>query len=321
MNYFGLLKKSSAEGLVGLYLKPDGIGYAQIQQSSKQGLEILGCDFLNFDQSNLQQEALQGLVSACQATGSPCIAALSPEYVSLTHMESPKVDPSEYIEAIRWQLRDKIDFDPQLAVVDYFNMPGTKQSISHSIYAVAVNEQVIKEKVALIKPSGLKLQQIDITELALKHFAIHLDAEDHGLAVVHLFKQQGLLQIVHNRLLVMTRRLGIGLDAFQLNPNDEVDPERQKSRVMDKLVLEIQRSLDYYESHFKKAPIQSVALPPLEHRLPTLTSYISTQLALHAWTIDINSQFHCQNEIAEPIQIECIPAIGTALSYFQDSAP
>ena len=321
MNFFGLLNKQSSTDLVGLYLKPNGIGYAQVRKNSDQKLDILACEFLDFEQPDQQQEALEQIVNSCNAKGANCIAALSPQYVNIIHLETPKVENDELVSAIRWQLRDKIDFDPQLAAIAFINMPGARQEVSTYINAIAVNQQIIKEKIALIKPSGLNLSKIDITELAIKNFALSINQDSgSGLAIIHLFLGQGVLQIIHNNQLYMTRRLGVGRDSFKIDPMNEMDPERQKKRVMDKLVLEIQRSLDYYESHFKNPPIQSVALPPLEGKIPEFASYISTQLALHAWTIDLNSQFTCHTDIDEPTQIECIPAIGTALSAFEGDA-
>jgi len=305
MNLLHFLHKKKTTDTIGLYLKPDGIAYAQLHLDKTQP-QICSCHAISTERPEEQQQTLLNIVRSSQTQGLDCVVALAPNYVDMVHLSMPNVEPAEIPSAIRWQLQDKIEIDPQTAMVDYFNMPGPQDTVSEHIYAVAAAAHVIKEKLALVKPSGLNLQKIDIAELAIHHVAQCLDEATEGLAMIHLFKDQGLLQITQNKTLYLTRRLNIGIEHFEQAP--------QQQRALDGLVLEIQRSLDFYESHFKKAPIQSIALPPLAHMIPSLSSYVSTQLALHAWILDLNERFHCDSMIEEHVQIECIPAIGAALN-------
>ena len=59
---------------------------------------------------------------------------------------------------------------------------------------------------------------------------------------------------------------------------DAIAPEQQQA--MDAIVLEVQRSLDYYESHFGQPPINSLVIAPLQQNVPGLVDYFASNLGV-----------------------------------------
>jgi MSHA biogenesis protein MshI len=310
-NIFGKNKKP--EGVVGLYITQDGIAYAHLVCDENDHPHLHPCQFISTGDLDAQKMALKMLVDSYACVGVDCIAVPSSEFINIVHIERPEVDDKDLVGAIRWQLRDHIDYDPQDAIIDYFNMPGQSHEISRSIYAVAANYETIESQATIIKAAGLKLKKIDITELALKNFAMQISDSENGIAIVHFFGKTGLLQIIHQQTLFLTRQINIGLDSFHFSA-EEFDIDVQKTRMMDRLVLEIQRSLDFYESHFKKPHVKNIAIPPLEETVPELAKYVSTELAINAWSINIKDLFSCAKKIDESLESVCTLAIGAALS-------
>ena len=83
--------------------------------------------------------------------------------------------------------------------------------------------------------------------------------------------------------------------------------------VLDGLVVEVQRSLDYYDSHFSQAPIRHLVVAPLAVQVPGMTEYLARQLGLSARVVDLNAVVDSRASIDADLQARCVPVIGEAL--------
>ncbi|NKB38817.1 MAG: hypothetical protein GKR93_16925 [Gammaproteobacteria bacterium] len=82
---------------------------------------------------------------------------------------------------------------------------------------------------------------------------------------------------------------------------------------LDTVIVEIQRSLDYYESHFAMPQISSLVITPLSQELPGVAEYISGQLDIPTRILDIQSLIDSELELDSQMQSQCLLAIGAAL--------
>ncbi|KXS49401.1 MAG: hypothetical protein AWU57_5130, partial [Marinobacter sp. T13-3] len=135
---------------------------------------------------------------------------------------------------------------------------------------VAARKSLVQELVALVNNADLKLQQIDIAELALRNFAAGLDAGNVGVAVVHLRDRYGQMVVCRGETLYLSRRLELSYD-------DLLDASKQEEAVQA-LALEMQRSMDYFESQLGQAPPAIIRLVARDSVLP-LTSMLGSYMA------------------------------------------
>ena len=81
--------------------------------------------------------------------------------------------------------------------------------------------------------------------------------------------------------------------------------------VVSDVALEVQRSLDYFESHYDQRPIVDLVLGP--GASAEFTAILADQLGLTVAVLDLNDLF----DVAEPIPVEqqsaVIVALGAAL--------
>lgn len=180
----------------------------------------------------------------------PAHLVLGREDYHLLLVEAPPVPESELREALRWRIRDLIDFPPQEAVLDAFLLPEDRTRAGRRMAYVAVTRrELIARRVEQMHSLRLDLQVIDIPELALRNLVSHLYDTERGLALVRVGAGQGSLHIVRGVDLHLARRFELPYDGGLL----EELPE-------EKLVLEIQRSLDYFERQMRQPPPGQVAL-------------------------------------------------------------
>jgi MSHA biogenesis protein MshI len=81
----------------------------------------------------------------------------------------------------------------------------------------------------------------------------------------------------------------------------------------DQILLDIQRSLDYYESHFRQAPIRHLALAPLPTEAPGLFEYLTHHLAMPVHQLDLSGYLETTEGLSASWQAKYFTVIGAAL--------
>ena len=98
----------------------------------------------------------------------------------------------------------------------------------------------------------------------------------------------------------------------------DTDVSASERRVLDDLILEIQRSLDYCVSEFLISPVSNLLLGPIHsvHRTDMINHFaenLSTQVIM----LDYNDILDCKYYIEEEVQPRCLLAVGGALRHEQ----
>jgi MSHA biogenesis protein MshI len=112
-----------------------------------------------------------------------------------------------------------------------------------------------------------------------------------------------------------------------LSTNPVFDPEDQKpddfeeaAMMRDGLLLEAQRSLDYYEHQLGQQPVSTLFLAPTETPLPELRAHLSENLLVKVTGLELDQFLDCKQAIPQRTLARCLPAIGAALRT-EKSAP
>jgi MSHA biogenesis protein MshI len=82
---------------------------------------------------------------------------------------------------------------------------------------------------------------------------------------------------------------------------------------LEHIVLELQRSLDYYDSHFTQPPVQAVYVAPMAPDLPFVAEYLQRNLPMQVATMDLQQMFPDARLPADDSVAYCLTAIGAAL--------
>ena len=165
---------------------------------------------------------------------------------------------------------------------------------------------VVRKQIDLLTGAGLKLEVIDIPELALRNIAALLPEDVAGVAMLCLSENSGLITITRQTTLYLSRRIDAGYGIL----GDDLETAAPR---LDRIVVEIQRSLDYYESHFSQPPVTNVVIAPIAQHIPGLDEYLSRQLGIAVRMLDINSLIDAETPLAREVQSKCMLAIGAAL--------
>ena len=177
-----------------------------------------------------------------------CNIALSISKYQLLQVDRPAVEDHELNQALQWAVKEQLFSDDELTI-DFFEPPAAASNVK-KLNVVAISTRDIIEIRDGILKAGLALNIIGIEELATcKLLAPSNDA------VITLKQEEGgqlSLNIVKNNLLFFSRRLR-GYENLASFSEEEL-----KIGVVDNLSLEIQRSMDYFESQLRQAPVKKV---------------------------------------------------------------
>ncbi len=208
-----------------------------------------------------------------------CHVVLSPDAVSLLQVERPAVPDAELDEAVRWSIGDSLDYPADAAVIDCFDVPeDALRGRSSLVNVAAVNREEITRIVEQVKAAGLTLQSIDIPELSYRNLAAGQMPAGKAMALLVIEKSRGTMMIFRNNLLYLSRHIAC-------------DPELVKGRVgtapLEQVCLEIQRSLDYFESQLGQIPPRTI-LAHAGAGTNALVSAVDANLSLTARMLSVD---------------------------------
>jgi MSHA biogenesis protein MshI len=271
----GLYRRSGARLRVCLEIRPDGVAWAE---SGGPGAGLSGfTDCL----PARRQEVLSGLVEDNGWSGAATTLVLPLDQYQVFQMDRPEgIEEAELGDALKWKLKDFLDFSPSEAVSDVFPFPkDASRGRGELVNVVAARKVLVSELITLVQETGLELERIDIAELALRNLVCRLDENRRGAALVHLKDNYGQMVICKDNTLYLSRRLDV-------TSEDLRDAARQESAVQS-LALEMQRSLDYYESQLGQVPpprIRLVARDSVLPLAPMLSSYVAAGIETLDWS-------------------------------------
>ena len=196
------------------------------------------------------QTALKTYVENNNLANTQCNIAFSISKYQLLQLDRPAVEDAELNQALQWAVKEQLFSDAEL-VIDYFDPPAAASNIK-KLNVVAISKRDVIEVRDGVLKAGLALNIIGIEELAICNLVAPSDD-----AVITLKQEESgqlSLNIVKRNQLFFSRRLR----GYENLAN--FSPEELKMGVVDNLSLEIQRSMDYFESQLRQAPVKKVYL-------------------------------------------------------------
>lgn len=253
------------------------------------------------------REVLTALVDSLELGGLDCNFVLSPRDYNLYLIEAPAVEAAELRSAVRWKIKDLLDMPVEDAVIDIFPVPEDAfQGRSKMLYAVAAQKSRIEFVIDLVSRSGLNLNVIDVPEMALLNVSSEFLEDRNGLAFMDLRQAGSTMNLSRGGQLYLTRKINTSLGADVMN---SMDWEMQR----DRLVLEIQRSLDYYESQMGMDPISQIMLAPRATDSAQMVASLSEVMSVQVDVLDFANSLELAEGLDAAQQHLCAVVLGAAM--------
>lgn len=291
----------SIKGRVGIEMMSDGMAIAT--QDLVSG-EIDGITFLADDASSYSREkVLAEFVEEKTLSKRKCNLVLEQSDYQLLLVEAPDVPEEEMREAIRWRVKELINMPLDNAAIDVFMLPADgSRAGKKMVYVVAAAIDKITKLIEMIKESGLELHSIDIKELALRNVSLlkHADDEmDRGMAIARINQGSGCVSIYKQGDLYLSRQFQINYGGGLL---DDIP--------VDNLVLEIQRSLDYYERQMGQALPSTILICGESVSEDKITQEFKLSLPIPIKLLELHEELNLAESVDDSMVQLCVGAIG-----------
>ena len=309
-----LLNKSQRHGpRAGVMLYEKSIAIASVRRRAGQRPMVEHCAAYACEGDESLEQLARRLVAKLGLSRADVVGVAAVGDYQLVQVEAPEVQPAELRAAIRWRLRDVIDFHIDDAVVDVFEIPNqSRRAQTKMLFAVAARSAAVQRLVGALAPNARHFNVIDIPELCLRNISALLPQDQKGVATLLLGEQFAHLNLTRQGVLYLARRIEYKR-GYDLDENAETIDRSIDAGV---LALELQRSLDYFESHYDQTPIGELVLAPGGKSVERLAARLQNETGLRIGVLDIGTAMDGVDTLGPStgeLSPECLLALGAAL--------
>jgi MSHA biogenesis protein MshI len=230
---------------------------------------------------------LKKIISEFDLRRIPVSAVINPTDYQIAQVQAPDVPLAERRAAARYSMRDAFDFPIDTATLDVFDLPEqTSRGDKKLCFAIASRGDAIEKLSETFERHFRKFDVIDIPELCQRNLSALLPQDAKGVAFLMLRDDFAQLVLTRRGQLYVTRRFEYR-ERGQLN-GDSDEEANELPLDPQHLSLELQRSLDYYESHFDETAITELYMAPAGMRANLLAAELGASTGLRISMFNIH---------------------------------
>jgi MSHA biogenesis protein MshI len=264
----------------------------------------------------LDIESLATLAKQVAVSGFPWTVALNRETYSILVVAEPSVKADELDQGVRWGISTMLNYPASEAVVAWMKIPThpSQPNRPSHLYVAAARHEQIALCTDMFKDAKLSLQAIDVRETAHRNIAALIERPGEGVALLSL----GALGVQFT----VTYQGELYLDRFVKETvlDQEMD-ELARERASERVVLQVQRSLDFVSRSLPFLDLNRVLLAPMQSD-PGLRKYFEQNLPVPVEDVDLTAAFDLSKTpelLNTEIQAGYFVALGAALRFRNQS--
>lgn len=313
--------------MMGRFFKrnPRASGWAALRFVGERGVQVAcvtggdgprprvqRCDYVPLGAGG---RGLDGLRRSARLDRYACSTLLEGGTYQMLAVDAPNVPDGETRAAVRWRLKDLLDYPVDQATVDVLRIPPGDGGKARSLLVVAVQNDVLKAHTTRIIEADIRLRAVDVPEMAQRNLSSLFDPRQ-GVALLAFDATGGLLTVSWRGELYMSRRIDVTLGQLQ----DAAEALRAEH--YERIALALQRSFDYVDRQFGFITLGKLLLAPLPEP-GDLGAYLAANLGLPVETMNLARLLDVEStpELVETTtQAEFFHVVGAALRWENEEA-
>jgi MSHA biogenesis protein MshI len=269
---WSLRREKTEEGWLSIAMRPGSLSYVYGRRSGNGKAVVLRCG----------TQALVGEFEGADRVAKDlgfsryqCSTLLEPGQYQVLQVEAPNVPQIELRTAIRWRVKDLLDYHVDDATIDVLDVPPDPAGggRTHYMYAIAAQNALILDCIGRFEAAKIPLKVIEVEETAQRNVASLYESGSRGVALLHVGERNGLLTINFRGELYLARRIDVGMKqllAAQGAARDELH---------GRVALEVQRTFDHFDRQFPFVALEKLLLGP-EPAESGLSGHLAQNLGL-----------------------------------------
>ena len=251
-------------------------------------------------------EATKKLLSDTKLSGSKSAFALSESQVYTKVMEMPVLSDSELASAIHWEAEQYIPVPLDQVNIDYEIISRPEKGSGGDkmeVLLVAAPKKAVLRLVEFAGKCGVEVVSLETEMIAVMRAIVRDEAGAAPTMLVHIGASSMDISVVLQGMLLLTHSIESGGVALTRSLTNELglefaqaeeykrsyglDPSQLEGKVRDALrpivdrsLMDVKKTLQYYNSGHQEAPIKRVVLSGGSALLPGLVSYMAEFLGI-----------------------------------------
>lgn len=229
-----------------------------------------------------------------------CHIILAPDFYSLSLVDRPPVATADVKDAVRWAVQENIDYPMELAELDVFDLPrsASRDSNRDLLFVTVVRKDLLTRLLGYVHDNKLAVSTVGISELSFRNTIATLFPDaDRSIGLVRLTSNSGLINISRSAELFLSRRITGIPGEF----SEEAWPDFK-----DQLLVQVQRSIDYYESAMSQPPCDAIVVATTHSWQDKVCGYLDEMLPvpIRSFTQVLGQRFDLTLHNPEPTDID-----------------
>jgi len=263
-------RRTREPGWLAVSLRPGELSFAHGHYAAggSASVDVCGTQVFEGGFEGAQQAAREHDLGRYQ-----CSTLLAPGEYQVLLVEAPTVPQAELKTAIRWRIKDLLDYHVNDATVDVLAVPPNPAGgeRAQSMYAVTARNDLVQACIGRFERARIPLSVIEIPETSQRNVAALFERDDRGLAMLYMGGSEGLLTVNYHGELMLARRIDVGTQDVASASGAARD------ELFQRVLLELQRTFDHIDRQFAYVPVAKLMLAP-EPEESGLLEYLASNL-------------------------------------------
>lgn len=228
-------------------------------------------------------------------------------------LPEPAVQAQEMEQSLRWALTNQVDYPVDEANLAWMKIPTAEQMPNRAehVYVMVAKRELINNTEQTFKEAGIELSAVDVHETAQRNIAALVGKPGEGVGLLRVGRDGVQFTVTYNGELYMDRFVEEAL--FDDKPQDPA----AELRAMERIALQVQRSLAFIERNMSFLTVARVLIAPLPRPMP-LEKTITELLDLPVEMLNLADCFDCSQVpdlLQDKNQARFFTALGAALRF------
>jgi MSHA biogenesis protein MshI len=240
--------------------------------------------------------------------GRRCTTLLGYGQYQMVQVEAPQGPAEERRDAVRWRIKEMVDFPVDAAGIDVLDIPA-QGARTPQIFAVAASHACLTPRIHAFQDAKLALAAIDIPELAQRNVAALFEDPERGLALLAFDDDGGCLTFTFKGELFASRHIEVTRKALSEATGEAL------AALHERVLLDVQRSLDNFDRNYNFITLTRVLVAPFPGAA-AFVDYLRGNLYQPVEVLDLGKVLDISGvpALAQPEQQgQALLAIGAAL--------
>lgn len=205
------------------------------------------CRYTLDDTDNLTK-LMNQVINGMELVGIPTTIVIPGDKTESVQIELSELPQEDTQSALPWKIKDLVSVSPQDMVCDYIEMKVQPLGQGPKAMILATSKAYLAELAAPFHEQKVPLCAITTEQFVLAQMQTHKDSAQ--LIFVQHREIEAILLIVKNNEICFARKIRGNEGLVNMTS------QQLRDYGADTVAIEIQRSIDYYESHLKQPPIK-----------------------------------------------------------------